>query len=199
MESIEFAPSLGIPEILPVGSAVASACKAGFLDEGLQQYRSIRIPGVPVVGQAFTDQGQDARGQIPTLDPRQDKEARVVDDQVQIATALFAGPADALITRFDFPGTGAKTESRDDFTGRAHEVAQLRSRQELMAKVVMPFNVGIPQQRVAFVHDRIDIQLSKVYARTVAWRKYRPLYVWMHSIRGGFEFSRRWQGDEAVN
>ena len=56
MESVRFATSLGLPKVLPAGGAVASACKARFLDEGLQQYRALRVSGVPVLGQASADQ-----------------------------------------------------------------------------------------------------------------------------------------------
>jgi hypothetical protein len=66
MESVKFATPLGISEILPVGSAVASAYEARFLDEGFQKDRAIGITGVPVLSQASADQGEDA-GSCPRM------------------------------------------------------------------------------------------------------------------------------------
>ena len=134
MQSIELASTLGVSEILPVGGLVASACEARFLDEGFQQDRTVRIAGMPVVRQASADQGEGARGEVATLYPGQDEEARVVDDEVQVARTLIVRPANELISRFGFPGACAEAQQRNDVARGAHEVAQLRSRHELMTR-----------------------------------------------------------------
>src|SRR6266404_7050555 len=160
MEGFKFAASLRVPEILPVGGLVAGAREAGFLDEGFQQNRTIRVAGVPVFGQASADQAEHARSKIFTVYPRQNQEARVVDDKMQVSSALFGGPTDHVIARFGFPGAGAEAEYGDDLPGGAHEVTQLRPRQGLMAEIVMTFNVGVPQRRVGFLHAEINGELS---------------------------------------
>src|ERR1017187_4262239 len=100
--------------------------------EGIEQDGAIRVASVPVFGQASADQAEGARGEVATGNPRQDEEAGVIDDEVQMALALLAAPADGLIARLGFPGAGAEAEHGDDFSGGAHEVAQLRAGQGLM-------------------------------------------------------------------
>jgi hypothetical protein len=75
MQSIELATSLGIPQILPVGSLVASACEAWLFDEGFQQHRPVGVAHMPVVRQALADQGEGARSEVAALDPGQDQES----------------------------------------------------------------------------------------------------------------------------
>ena len=81
MERVEFAAALGVPEILPVGGLVAGAGKARLLDEGLEQHGTIGIAGVPIIRQTPADQGKDSGSQIFAANPRQNQEARVVDDE----------------------------------------------------------------------------------------------------------------------
>lgn len=112
MQSVELATSLGIPEILPVGCLVASACEAWLFDEGFQQDRAVCVAGVPVVRQASADQGKGARGKVATGYPGKDKESSVVDDEVEVARALFMRPTNELIARFGFPRTRAEAQQR---------------------------------------------------------------------------------------
>src|SRR5882757_8165898 len=62
MQGIELAATLGVAEISPVGRFVAGSGEARLLDEGFEQHGPIGVAGMPVVGQAFADQGKDARG-----------------------------------------------------------------------------------------------------------------------------------------
>src|ERR1022692_477356 len=64
MERIELAASLCVSKILPVGGFVAGAGEARLLDKGFQQDGAIGVAGVPVLGQASTDQGEHARGEV---------------------------------------------------------------------------------------------------------------------------------------
>jgi hypothetical protein len=85
VQDVELATALGIAEMLPVGGFVAGAGKARFLDEGFEHDWPIGVAGLPVGGQPATHQGEDARGQVFAVDPRQDEEAGIIDDQMQIA------------------------------------------------------------------------------------------------------------------
>ena len=89
MQGVELAATLRIAEVLPVGGLVAGAGKARLLDEGFEQDRPIGIAGLPVIGQASADQGEDARGEVFAVDPRQDQEAGIIDDEVQVALSLL--------------------------------------------------------------------------------------------------------------
>src|ERR1700730_17191918 len=114
MERVELTAALRVAEVLPVGGFVASTAEAGFLNEGFQQNRTIRVAGVPVLGQASADQSKHTRGEILAVDPWQDEEGGIVADEVQISSALLKGPTDHLIARFGFPGACAEAEYGDD-------------------------------------------------------------------------------------
>ena len=87
MQGIELAATLGVAEVLPVGGFVASAGEARLLDEGFEQDGPIGVASLPVIGQAAADQCKDSRSQILAADPRQDEEAGIVHDEVQVAVA----------------------------------------------------------------------------------------------------------------
>jgi hypothetical protein len=82
MPCVELAATLRFSEAAPVGGLITGSTEAKILDEGFQQYRAIRVARVPVLGQASADQREGARGEVATLDPRQDQEAGVIDDEV---------------------------------------------------------------------------------------------------------------------
>ena len=165
MQGVELAATLRIAEVLPVGGLVAGAGKARLFDEGFEQDRPIGVAGLPVIGQSAADQGEDARGEVFAVDPRQDEEAGIVHDEVQVALPLIGRPADELIPRFDLPGARAEAEDGDDVAGGTHEVAQLRPGHELMSEIMMAFDIGVPQERVAFAEHRIDAKRGKINTR----------------------------------
>src|SRR5216684_496632 len=113
MQDVELAAALRIAQVSPVGSLVAGAGKARLLDKGFEQDRPIGVAGLPVGGQSSADQGEDARGQVFAADPRQDKEAGIVDDEVQVALSLVGRPTDGLIAGFDLPGARAEAQGGD--------------------------------------------------------------------------------------
>src|SRR5487761_2417695 len=135
MQNVELAATLGIAEVLPVGGLVAGAGKAWLLDEGFEQDGPIGVAGLPVIGQSAAHQGEDTRGQVFAVDPRQDEEAGIVHDEVQVALPLICRPTDDLIPGFNLPGARAEAQGGDDVAGGAREVAQLRAGHELMPEV----------------------------------------------------------------
>src|SRR6266851_1115489 len=165
MQDVQFPPALRIAEVSPVGGFVAGAGKARLLDEGFEQDWSIGVTSVPVIGQSSAHQGEDARGQVFALDPRQDQEAGIVDDQMQVALALLFAPADELIPGFDLPRARPEAQGGNDVAGGAHEVTQLRPGHELMPEVMVPFDIGIPEERVGLAQHRSDLQATQVDTR----------------------------------
>src|ERR1700677_229146 len=97
MQNVELAAALRVAEMLPVGGPVAGAGKTRLLDEGFEQERPIGVARLPVIGQPSAQQREDARGQVLAVDPRQDEEAGIVHDEVQVALSLLSRPADKLI------------------------------------------------------------------------------------------------------
>ena len=80
----EFTASLGLAEVDPVGGAVTGAPETGFLDKGLQQYRSYAVSFIPVGRERFGDLSEYHGGEVLSVHPRQNEEAGVVDDVAQV-------------------------------------------------------------------------------------------------------------------
>src|SRR5712691_3728836 len=125
MPLIELAAALSVPEIVPVGGLIAGAYETWPFDEGFQQHGPVGVAGMPVVGQASADKGECARGEDIAVDKGQDEESGVIDDEMQITLTLIVRPADELIARLGFPGTGAEGKQSNDLIRGAYEVAQL--------------------------------------------------------------------------
>jgi hypothetical protein len=49
VEAVHFSAPLGLADMNPIGSPVASSAEAGGLDEGLQQERAHAVAGLPVL------------------------------------------------------------------------------------------------------------------------------------------------------
>jgi hypothetical protein len=109
-QCVEFTAALRVAEILPVRGFVASACEARRFDEGFQHYRAIGVARVPVRGQASAGRGKDSRGEVFAVNPRQNEQACVRDDEVHVAAALCARPD--VVAGFDFPGARAEGRAR---------------------------------------------------------------------------------------
>src|SRR5208337_4653727 len=199
MQSIKLATSLGIPEILPVGGLVTGAREARLLDECFKENRTVRVSRLPVMRQAFADQGEGTRGKVATPYPGQDEESRVVDDEVQVSRTLIVRPADELISRLGFPGAGAEAQQCDDLTRGAHEVAQLRARHELMTEVVITLDVGVPQQRVALCAHENDAEPRQIHRRNDRRLEHGAFDVGMRPINHRSCVPRRRQREEAVS
>jgi hypothetical protein len=71
--SVELSP-LGISETLPVCRLVAGTDEGRSLDASLEHNWMIAVAGLPVIGQPAARRGQDARGEILAVDPRQDED-----------------------------------------------------------------------------------------------------------------------------
>ena len=166
MQPVELAAPLGVAEAQPVGGLVACAGEARLLDEGLKQHRSIGVSDMPVFDQATGGESEDPRGEVLALDPRQDEEAGVVDDEVKVVLSLLACPTDELVARLSLPGARAERQQSDHFSGCAHEVAQLGARHQLMTEIMVTLDVGVPQQRLTLLADRIDYDLSQIHCRS---------------------------------
>src|SRR5216684_257238 len=198
MQGVELAATLRIPEELPVGGLVTGSGKARLLDEGFEQDRPIGIVGLPVIGQSLGRQSQDAGSKIFAVDPRQDQEPCVVDDEMQIAFSLICGPANELVPGLYFPGARAEAEGGDDVVCGAHEVAQLRPGHELMSKIVMALDVRVPQQRVGFGMHQINAQRGEFDGRDARRLEDRLLNVRIRPVGDRLWISRRRQGEQAI-
>ena len=88
--------------------------------------RRVAVALLPVLREGTGRQGQDLGGEVLRLDPRQDQEVGVVDDQVRVSDALFGTPADKAVLRCTLPATGPEAEHGWGLLFGGDEVAQLR-------------------------------------------------------------------------
>jgi hypothetical protein len=100
------------------------------------------------------------------LDPRQDQEARVVDDELQVLLALLMGPADEAFPVGQPPRAGPEAQQRDQPISRIHAVADLAARHRRVAQVVVPRDILVPQPggRTAPVDDAQAQRRQLVYS-----------------------------------
>ena len=116
----------GLPDSQPVGSPVAGAGEALPLDEGLHQADRMAVLLLPVRGQSAQDLPQKPTGQMRHPHHRQDQEARIVGDQVQISGALFRGPAEVPVARAALPGRRSEQQTpQQPAPGIGHRVLEV--------------------------------------------------------------------------
>ena len=109
----ELAAPLGLADMNPVGRPVTGAREAVLFDKGFQQQRAVAIAVLPVPRKLPGRQPQYFGGEVVRADPRQDQEAGVVDDEMEVSLALPVVPADEAVARGALPGGGAKAQQRD--------------------------------------------------------------------------------------
>ena len=79
------------------------------------------------------------------MHPGQDQEARIIDDEMKVFLALLMAPTDKALTRCALPGGGTKAKQGDGLVPGIDEVAQLRAGQRRVTKIVVAFDILIPQ------------------------------------------------------
>ena len=195
---IKFAAPLRLSGTAPIRCPVASTVEPAVFYKRFQQDGPVGIACLPVAGEAPANLGQNLRREIKFLDPRQDKKARVIDDKVEIFLSLFVTPPNVVVTRPDLPCTCAKAYKRDNVVIHTNEVAQLSARYELVAKVVMPLNIGVPQARVALPRDKIDTQAVEIDFWDREWSDDRGLNIGVMTVRGRLGAFRGRQDNKTI-
>src|SRR5208283_1318055 len=137
MSEVEFAASLGLADVDPVGGLIAGAAEAIGLDKGFEQNRTVAVALLPMGGQQTRNTSKDLGSKPFGLNPGQNEKARVVHDQMHVLEALLGSPADELIAWGGFPGGGAKSQEGYEACIDAHKVAQLSPGQRLIAQIVV--------------------------------------------------------------
>jgi hypothetical protein len=141
----QFAPALSFSKIDPVRCLVAGPREARDLDKGLKKHWTISIACLPILGQPAGCHRQDPGGQVLALNPGQYQEAGVVYHQMESALTLLGGPADETIPWSYFPGCGPEPHQSENRCTGCGNIAQLCPRQRVVAQVVVPIDVFIPQ------------------------------------------------------
>ena len=143
---VELAAALGLAEMDPVRSPVASALEARRFAERFAQDRADAIALVPVGQELALEAGEQMRDQARQADPGQDKLASVIYDQGQVALSGGGVPAGETVARVGFPGGGAEAEqSQQEAVGGVDEVAQMRAQRLAIAQVVVALDELVPE------------------------------------------------------
>src|ERR1041385_3363563 len=122
--SIHPASSRGFSKIDPVCRAIAGSIESCGVDECFQQQRRIPIMLPPVIEELAGGAGQNGRRQSFHTHPRQNQETAVVDDVLQVPSALRGTPTNPVIARRHLPcRTGPLKASEHLAGGGLNEVA----------------------------------------------------------------------------
>jgi len=143
--AIQFASTLGLPYVNPVGGAVAGAGEALRFDESLKKRGLVLVAGAPIVGESFGDNGEYLRCEISRVYPGQYEKPGVVYDEVEVLRALLGGPSDVVVARGHFPCCGAETEGGQELAlGAENEIADLSAGKRLVSKIVITLDQLVP-------------------------------------------------------
>src|SRR5713226_5348280 len=104
LKAVRSGAARGLTQIHPIGGAVAGSLKARAVDQSLQQQRSISIVPAPILRELSRRTRQDCGGQTLDGDRWQNQKAAVIDDVLQIASALGGVPANPAIPHRHLPG-----------------------------------------------------------------------------------------------
>ena len=147
MVSVEFASTLGLSDVNPVGGSVTGSGKALTLHESLQKHGGVFVADNLIVGQSFGGQGEYLGSKVSGTHPGHDEKAGVVDNEVEVLGALLGGPADEVITWGDLPCRSAETEGGQKLAlGAEDEVADLCAGKRLVSEVVMMLDQLVPER-----------------------------------------------------
>lgn len=95
--TVKHAAALGVPDVDPVGRAIAGAGKRAGIGEGFQEHRSEVVAGLPVAHDLFGGQCQHRRGEVFDPDPGEQEKSGIVEDEGEMPLPLGPGPANEAI------------------------------------------------------------------------------------------------------
>ncbi len=167
---VPLAAASGLAQAEPASGAVAGAEEAVGVDERFEEDGLVAVAGAPVGRQAADDLAQQAGGQEPDLDPRQDEEGGVIDDEVEAGHALLGGPADEAVAGGDLPGGGGELHGgQETALGVPGEVAELGAAVEAEAEIVPAGDEFAPEGDLTAGGHRTEGDRSEV-AEMRGWR-----------------------------
>lgn len=144
----KFSPAFGLADMDPVGGLVTGALEPVDFNKCFHENRAVAIEHFPVGRKSFGSHGQEFGCEIFDVYPGQHEESGIVDDEVEIFSALFMAPADELVTRGYGPGSGTEAQQGNDGLIDPGHVAQLRTGQRGIAQIMIAVDVFPPELRV---------------------------------------------------
>jgi len=164
----------GAAHMEPVGGTVGSCGKTFRFNVGLQKQWSITIRLLPVLCQALLRHGQNLRGKISHLHLARDDKPRVCHDISQVGLTRRMAPTDPAIAGPQIQSGGAEAQRSHIPMLADNQVAQLRSAQRSIPKIVMRLYQLLPLQitLAIFRVDHNQFQLAQLVDRTLKLRRH---------------------------
>jgi hypothetical protein len=106
---------------------------------------------LPVRAQSREVEGEDARGEIRTIDSRQNREAAVVGDQREPASALARAPADPSVAILEVIGRRTPAQQRQPFPLKHGHVTAPFAHQLAVMQVMMSLHQCVIARQLRFI------------------------------------------------
>jgi hypothetical protein len=159
--AIHAAASLCGSDVNPICGTVAGAGKTLRINEGFEQQRADLVNTKPIFRELLRGHGEDLTGQPRYFDPGEDEEAAVAYDACEVEAPCLIPPSNPAVPWGHFPGgTGKKQTSQDTLRQKLapDEVAQLSSKRDAVAKVVVALNVLSEESTARSIGDEIKLE-----------------------------------------
>src|SRR5438094_801157 len=112
---------------------------------------------LPVVDQLAGREGKNVAGQRGDLNPGEDEETALVDNQWDVGAAGLITPADPSIARRHPPSGASEEQAGEDATlATANKVAQLGADRDAVAEIVIAVEVLLKEPALSFIIDQLQ-------------------------------------------
>ena len=142
--SVLTAAALCTADADPIGRFVAGSDEPVAFDERFHEVYRMAIFDLPVSPQSSDNPAQHMGGQMRDAHPGEDQETGVVCYPQKVPCTALMAPADELIPRLGFPGSGTKKEAGQIASvAVTHQILHVLSHRAVEAQIVMTGEVMI--------------------------------------------------------
>lgn len=178
--NVPFASSLGETHMSPVGRLIAGSFEPVAIHKGFQKDDRMVVEFLPVSGEDSGHCPQEVRCQMGNLDPGKDEEARILDNEMDVAISVTGLPSDEMVSRGHLPGCGSPTEASQRPPLMEDHILEVFSDGLTVAQVMVGLDEALVERfpMGAAYHFEIDgsqlLQSSPDRFPGVKWNLYRP-------------------------
>jgi hypothetical protein len=103
--------AFGQAHIDPVAGSVAGALKTAEVDESLRQVERVAVGRLPILAEPPEIESQDLGGKTGDVNPRENEEANVVDDEGQMLASGWGIPSNESIPVLNLKGRAGPAQA----------------------------------------------------------------------------------------
>src|ERR1700733_392442 len=150
------------------------------IDEGLGEVDRMAVHPLPVCGQRARYAAQYVRRQMPTFDPRQTQEARVVSNESNVTPARFGAPSYITVAAAQMTRGRTPCHAGDGASLCPNQILQVLAHRLLITKIMMLLHQAVGQRLIGrfsnlLQRDRADVGECAVERRGVDQHRLWPL------------------------